>query len=96
MARTPPLLFETSVPAGHNRRSFPVELSPPRQRGPVILDYQSSIRFPSSGRAVRVRGERHNPLSIATLRIKIARYLKAQFSCHSCGAVSLMIERKKK
>ena len=39
---------------------------------------------------VRVRGERHNPISIATLRITIARYLLAQLPCCPfCGGVCL-------
>jgi hypothetical protein len=61
--------------------------SPP-QHTSAILDYQPRGRRRTSAREVRrVRPERHNPHSIATLRIAIARRLLGQLShCPFCGA----------
>src|SRR5258708_419040 len=47
-----------------------------------MLGYQPPSRRRTSAReGHRVRPERHNPHSIATLRITIARYLLAQLPC---------------
>ena len=56
----------------------------------AMLDYQPPNRRRTSARAGRrVRPERHNPSSIATLRRRIARYLLAQLShCPFCGSPS--------
>ena len=53
-----------------------------------MLDYQPRSRRRTSAREVRrVRPERHNPRSIATLRIAIARQLLGQLPhCPFCGA----------
>jgi hypothetical protein len=58
------------------------------QSAPAMLDYQPRSRRRTSGRAARrVRPERHNPRSIATLRMAIARQLLGQLShCPWCGA----------
>src|SRR6516162_6162738 len=55
---------------------------------PVILDYQPRSRRQTSAHAGRrVRPERHNPNSIATLRMTIARLLLAQLPhCPFCGS----------
>ena len=54
-----------------------------------ILDYQPRNRRPTSGRGGRARPERHNPHSIATIRITIARYLLGQLPhCPFCGSRS--------
>lgn len=60
----------------------------PPQHVSEILDYQPRSRRRTSVRvARRVRSERHNPHSIATLRIAIARQLLGQLShCPFCGA----------
>ena len=57
---------------------------------PVMLDYQPRRRRRTSGRAVRrVRPERHNPHSIATLRMAIARLLLTRLPhCPFCGSRS--------
>lgn len=47
-----------------------------------ILNYASPQYLPTSGRAgQRVRAQRHNPHSIATLRIRIARFLVQHLPC---------------
>src|SRR5450631_2426887 len=73
--------------------TMPLSRSPPMvswwQRGAVfppqpeagILDYQLPNCQPPSGRAARIRPERHHPYSIATLRIILARSLLRQL-CH--------------
>ena len=55
---------------------------------PVMLDYQPRSRRRTSAReGRRVRPERHNPQSIATLRIAIARYLlRNLLQCPFCGS----------
>jgi hypothetical protein len=60
----------------------------PPQSASVMLDYQPRNRRRTSARAVRrIRAERHNPQSIATLRIAIARQLLKQLPhCPFCGA----------
>jgi len=60
----------------------------PPQPAPALLDYQPRSRRRTSARAGRrVRPERHNPQSIATLRIAIARHLLEQLPhCPFCGA----------
>ena len=60
----------------------------PPQHVSAILDYQPRGRRRTSAREVRrVRPERHNPCSIATLRITIARQLLGQLPhCPFCGA----------
>ena len=60
----------------------------PPQPAPAILDYQPRNRRRTSAReGRRVRPERHNPHSIATLRIMIARHLLQQLPhCPFCGA----------
>jgi SRSO17 transposase len=62
----------------------------PPQHAPVILDYAPRNRRKASGRAVpRVRLERHNPRSIATIRIIIGRHLIALLpQCPCCGSRS--------
>jgi hypothetical protein len=58
----------------------------PPQPGSVIYDYLCPKSRKISGHAERVRSERHNPHSIATLRITLARYLIRQLpSCPFCG-----------
>ena len=60
---------------------------PPPQAS-AMLDYQPRSRYRSSARAAR-RPERHNPCSIATIRIILARYLLGQLPhCPFCGARS--------
>jgi len=55
-----------------------------------ILDYQLPNSRRSSGPAARIRPERHNPHSIATLRILLARSLLRQLClCPFCGAQRL-------
>ena len=56
---------------------------------PVILDYPPWSRRGTSGReAHRVRPERHNPCSIATLRVTMARRLLRQLSGGTfCGTL---------
>jgi hypothetical protein len=53
-----------------------------------MADYRSRKYRPTSSPAVRrLRPERHNPQSIATLRIVIARHLLRQLvHCPFCGA----------
>src|SRR5215813_12359194 len=60
----------------------------PPPPAPAILDYQPrSCRRTSTPEGRRVRPERHNPRSIATFRITIARHLIGQLSqCPFCGA----------
>ena len=60
----------------------------PPQPAPAMLDYQPRSRRRTSARAGRrVRPERHNPQSIATLRIAIARQLLQLLPhCPFCGA----------
>jgi SRSO17 transposase len=48
----------------------------------AILGYAAPQYLPTSGRAEgRARAQRHNPQSIATIRIKIARFLVQQLPC---------------
>jgi Transposase DDE domain len=54
----------------------------PPQRMSAISDYQRPNSRQNSTRAGRVRPERHNPSSIATLRIQISRQLLQQLSCY--------------
>ena len=56
----------------------------------TMLDYQPRSHRRTSARAGhRVRPERHNPQSIATLRIAIARQLLEQLPhCPFCGGKS--------
>ena len=67
---------------------FPSGTVFPPQPAPVMLDYQPrSCRRTSARADRRVRPERHNPQSIATLRIAIARQLFEQLPyCPFCGA----------
>ena len=60
----------------------------PPQRTSAILDYQPrSHRRTSAREGRRVRPERHNPHSIATLHIVIARQLLQQLPhCPFCGS----------
>jgi len=60
----------------------------PPLHAPAMLDYQPRTRRRTSARAGRrVRPERHNPNSIATLRMMIARLLLAQLPhCPFCGS----------
>jgi hypothetical protein len=59
------------------------------QRTSAILDYQRPNCPRTSGRAVRVRPERHNPCSIATLCVMIARFLlRRVVHCPFCGSRS--------
>ena len=62
---------------------------PPRP-APVILDSLALGRRRTSARAGRrVRAERHNPHSISTLRIVLARLLLRQLpQCPYCGSCS--------
>jgi hypothetical protein len=55
---------------------------------PAMLDYQPrNCRRTSAREGRRVRPERHNPSSIPTLRIVLARQLLGQLSrCPFCGA----------
>ena len=54
-----------------------------------ILNYLPPIGRRTSARGGRVRPERHNPYSIATIRISIARYLLQQLPhCPFCGSRS--------
>ena len=58
---------------------------PPRPAA-AILDYQSPNSLPTSSPEVCIRPERHNPHSIATLRIILARSLLRQLcQCPFCG-----------
>ena len=59
----------------------------PPQPAPTMLDYQPRSRRRTSAReGRRVRPERHNSHSIATLRIVIARLLLGQLpQCPFCG-----------
>ena len=58
----------------------------PPQPASAMLDYQPRT---SVGEGHRIRPERHNPHSIATLRIEIARYLLQQLPhCPFCGSRS--------
>ena len=60
----------------------------PPQPASVILDYQRHLRRQTSGPVVRrVRPERHNPRSITTLRMVLARYLFGGIpQCPFCGS----------
>ena len=60
----------------------------PPQHTSAVLDYQPRGYRRTSAHAVRrVRPERHNPQSIATLRIAIARQLLEQLPhCPFCGS----------
>ena len=60
----------------------------PPQPASAMLDYQPRSRRKTSAReGRRVRPERHNPHSIATLRIAIARQLLGQLPhCPFCGS----------
>jgi hypothetical protein len=63
-------------------RFFPQHVS-------AILDYQRPSCRRTSGPGARVRPERHNPLSIRTLGIALARHLLAQLPyCPHCGSRS--------
>lgn len=54
-----------------------------------ILDYQPRNRRRTSVRGGRIRPERHNPHSIATIRITIARHLLQELAhCPFCGSPS--------
>jgi SRSO17 transposase len=53
---------------------------PPRHAS-AMLDYRPRNSRRTSNPAARLRAERHNPNSIATLRIKIACYLSRQYPC---------------
>src|ERR1039457_6157122 len=54
----------------------------PPQPTSAILGYAPPQYLPTSGRGERrVRAQRHNPHSIATLRIRIARFLVQQLPC---------------
>jgi hypothetical protein len=59
----------------------------PPQPAPAISDYQLPSRRQTSDRAVpRVRPERHNPRSITTLRMVLARHLIGTLpQCPCCG-----------
>jgi hypothetical protein len=61
--------------------SSPREAVFPPQRVWAIADYQRPNSHQNSTPAGRVRPERHNPSSIATLRIQISRQLLRQLSC---------------
>ena len=62
---------------------------PPRPAA-GILDYQSPNSRPTTSPEVRIRPERHNPHSIATLRIILARSLLLQLCrCPFCGVKRL-------
>jgi hypothetical protein len=60
----------------------------PPQSVPVMLDYAPPNRRKNFGRVVRrIRPERHNPHSIATLRIIMARSLVDSLPhCPCCGS----------
>ena len=60
----------------------------PPQPASAMLDYQPRTHRRTFAREDRrIRPERHNPHSIATLRIIIARYLAAQLPyCPCCGS----------
>jgi hypothetical protein len=62
----------------------------PPPPAPVILGYAPPSSPDASSRAVhRVRPERHNPHSIATLKTVIARYLLGLLPrCPYCGSRS--------
>jgi SRSO17 transposase len=63
--------------------------SPPRPKA-AIIDYQAPNCRPTSSPEARIRPERHNPHSIATLRIILARSLLCQLCrCPSCGVQRL-------
>lgn len=53
----------------------------PPSHTPAISNYQSPNSRPDFARADRVRPERHNPYSIATLRIQLSRHLLGELSC---------------
>ena len=61
----------------------------PPQPGSEIWSYRNRNSRRAFAREVPVRGARHNPHSIATLRVRIARYLIHQLDrcpyCGSCG-----------
>jgi hypothetical protein len=61
------------------------------QYAPASYGYAPrSFRWTSNLAARRIRAERHNPASIATLRIKIARFLLTQLPhCPFCCALRL-------
>jgi hypothetical protein len=62
---------------------------PPRPEA-AILDYQSPNSRLTSNPEGRIRPERHNPRSIATLRIILARSLLRQLcQCPFCGGLRL-------
>src|SRR5260370_40291505 len=63
----------------------------PPQSAPVMLDYQSPrCRRTSNREEARSRPERHNPHSITTLRIRIARHLLHQLPhCPFCNVLRL-------
>ena len=57
------------------------------QPAPAILDYAPSSRpGDSSGAVRRVRPERHNPHSIATLKIALARHLESESGLGPVGS----------
>ncbi|MCU1294775.1 MAG: family transposase [Bryobacterales bacterium] len=62
----------------------------PPPHAPAMLDFQPPRSLRTSGRAARrVRPERHNPNSIATLRTALARILLARLPhCPFCGSRS--------
>ena len=65
----------------------------PPQPKSAILDYQRPSRRHTSGHVVRrVRPERHNPRSITTLRMVLARHLVGGIAhCPFCGHVRLIL-----
>jgi hypothetical protein len=61
---------------------------PPRQLS-AIWDYQRPSFRRTSDRGVRIRPERHNPYSITTLRMVLARHLIDGIAhCPFCGSRS--------
>ena len=69
---------------------FPSGAVFPPQPASDMLDYAPANHHKAFGRAAhRVRPERHNPHSIATLRIILARYLAGLLPhCPCCGSRS--------
>ena len=74
----------------HMASWFPSGAVFPPQPAPVILDYAPPHSRKTSGHEVRrIRSERHNPNSIATLRIIVGRYLAGLLPhCPCCGSRS--------
>ena len=62
---------------------------PPR-RTLAISGYPGRNSRVPTGRGARLRPERHNPVSIASLRIRIAHFLLRQLArCPFCGVLRL-------